>query len=67
MTIRVTDNHLIRGDALAPHDHDLIAQEGRLAVGEPVPFGWNVLTGNNDSSLVGRVVFRFEANEGLSK
>ena len=42
---------------------DLIAQQGYLAVGERVPEGWRVLTGNAISSLVARVAYRFEIED----
>lgn len=58
--IRVTDNRLIEGDALNPTDSDIILQTGRLSVGESVPDGWRVMTGNNTDSLVMRAVYRFE-------
>jgi hypothetical protein len=66
--ITVDSNKLIGGDPLDPSSTDLIVQIGRIDVGEPVPDGWRVLTGNNDSSLVARVIFRFEADsEGNSE
>ena len=58
--VTVRTNTLLEGDALAPQWTDLIVQRGSLDVGQPVPAGWRVLTGNNDSSLVARVVYRFE-------
>ncbi len=54
---------VIDGDALCPFDTDLIAQTGQLKVGEPVPEGWRVLTGNERTSQVGRVAYRFEIKE----
>ena len=51
---------LIEGDPLAPNDHDLILQKGRLPVGEPVPEGWRVLKGNIENNLVARIAYRFE-------
>jgi hypothetical protein len=39
-------NYLLSGDPLAPSSTDLIAQTKSLAVGERVPDGWRVLTGN---------------------
>jgi hypothetical protein len=56
-------NILISGDALAPCSTDLIAQTKRLAVGERVPEGWRVLSGNERESTIARVAFRFEAEE----
>lgn len=51
---------VIDGDALNPSDLDLIAQVAQLNVGEPVPEGWRVLTGNVSTSQVARVAYRFE-------
>lgn len=62
-TVHVTKNQLIEGNPLAPESFDMIAQLGHLPVGERVPEGWRVLTGNQFSSLVARVVYRFEVEE----
>ena len=51
---------LIDGDAIILGSTDLIAQVATLAVGEPVPEGWRVLTGNERTSQIGRVAYRFE-------
>jgi hypothetical protein len=56
------ENTLIEGDPLQPHATDLILQRGRLAVGQPVPQDWRVLTGNASHSLVARVVYRHEVS-----
>jgi hypothetical protein len=56
-------NYLISGDALAPSSCDMIAQTKSLAVGERVPEGWRVLSGNNRESTIARVCFRYEAEE----
>lgn len=56
-------NHLIQGDPLNPDGGDLIAQTTTIKVGEPVPEGWQVLTGNNEFSQIGRFAFRFEIEE----
>ena len=58
------ENHLLQGDAITPTDTDLIAQLGMLDVGEPVPEGWRVLSGNALFSSVGRVAYRYEIEEG---
>ena len=63
MTVRITENRLIDGDPLNPESTDLIAQRGTLLVGEPVPDGWRVLSGNSIASEVWRVVFRFEVDQ----
>ena len=46
---------------------DLIAQTKRLDVGLPVPDGWRILTGNNESSLIARVAYRDEITEESRK
>ena len=51
---------LVEGDALKPDSNDLLVQRTHLPVGEPVPEGWRVLTGNNEASLIARVAYRFE-------
>ncbi len=58
--VTVHTNTLLEGDALDPQSTDLIVQQGSLDVGQPVPQGWRVLTGNLDTSLVARVVYRYE-------
>lgn len=59
MSVYSVSNALIDGDPLDPSPLDLILQRGRLAVGERVPEGWNVLTGNVTDSLVVRVAYRY--------
>lgn len=54
-------NYLISGDALAPESTDLIAQTKSLPVGERVPEGWRVLSGNMHESTIARVCYRYEA------
>lgn len=63
MSIYGIRSTVIDGDALCPLDTDLIAQTGTLKVGERVPEGWRVLTGNDRTSQVGRVAYRFEIKE----
>jgi len=53
-------NILIQGDALEPSGTDLIAQIRQLAVGQPVPHGWRVLSGNTSYSSIARVCYRYE-------
>lgn len=56
-------NHLIEGDPLDPSSGDLIAQTQSLAVGEPVPEGWRVLSGGHAYSQIARVALRYEIEE----
>ncbi len=56
-------NVLISGDALEPCSTDLIAQTKSLPVGQPVPEGWRVLSGNLSDSIIARVAFRYETEE----
>lgn len=51
---------IIDGDALDPSSTDLLAQVATLVVGEPVPEGWRVLTGNERTSQIARVAYRYE-------
>ena len=53
----------IDGDSLDPSSTDLIAQVGQLKVGERVPLGWRVLTGNAMTSQVGRIAYRYEIED----
>jgi hypothetical protein len=55
-------NILISGDPLNPQSTDLIVQKKNLAVDQPVPDGWRVLTGNLRTSLIARVCYRYEAD-----
>lgn len=54
---------LIDGDALNPSSVDLISQVATLDVGQPVPEGWRVLTGNARTSQIGRVAYRYEIED----
>jgi hypothetical protein len=54
---------LVEGNPFDPRSDDLIVAYGRLNVGEPVPAGWRVLTGNSQSSLVVVVGYRAELEE----
>lgn len=56
-------NRLIEGDPMDPQSTDLILQEGRLPVGEPIPEGWTVTTGNNFDSQAFRIVYRYQIEE----
>lgn len=60
----MTDYTLIEGDPMNPCGTDLIVQQTRLNVGQPLPDGgWRVLTGNQYDSLIARVVYRYELEE----
>lgn len=61
--LRVHSNTLHDGDPLEPSSMDIIIQEGSLPVGESVPEGWRVMTGNNSTSLVMRIVYRYEIED----
>lgn len=56
-------NYLLEGDAMSPESTDLIAQTALLPVGQPVPDGWRVLSGNERCSTIGRIAFRYEVEE----
>jgi len=64
-TIDSIRSKLIEGDMFEPSSSDIIYQEGRLAVGLPVPEGWRVLTGNMHDSQVVRVVMRYEIDDAF--
>jgi hypothetical protein len=51
----------ISGDALDPQCGDVLALQGLLNRGEPVPKGWRVLSGNAHTSTVAAVILRYEA------
>lgn len=53
-------SYLLTGDPLAPSSGDMIAQTANLPVGEAVPDGWRVLSGNERTSQIARVVLRYE-------
>lgn len=59
-SVQVLDSALVRGEPLRPDQGDILAVLGRLDVGEPVPDGWRVLTGNAYTSLVAATFFRHE-------
>jgi hypothetical protein len=61
--VTITENVLLEGDALNPSSTDLIIQKGRLPVGQPVPNGWRVMTGNATTSLVIRPAYRYELED----
>lgn len=52
--------YLIAGDPLEPSSGDMIAETASLDVGQPVPAGWRVLSGNERQSVIARVVLRYE-------
>jgi hypothetical protein len=60
-------NYLISGDPLSPESTDLIAQTMNLPVGEPLPDGWRVLTGNEKTSLIGRLAYRYEIESTVTE
>jgi hypothetical protein len=57
-------NILIQGDPMKPFSGDIIAQIDTLPVGQPVPEGWRVLSGNIHDSSIARVAYRYEIEEG---
>ena len=54
---------LHQGSPVDPCSSDIIIQEGRLDVGEEVPTGWQVMDGNPTSSLVMRIVYRYQLED----
>lgn len=54
---------LLEGDPMDPCSTDLIAERTRIPVGTAVPAGWRVLTGNQTTSLIGRIAYRYEIEE----
>jgi hypothetical protein len=62
-TIRVVTSTLLRGDPFETSDDDTIAQIGMIDVGEKIPFGWNILSGNEHYSEIGRVALRYEIEQ----
>ncbi len=54
---------IICGNPLDPDDNDIVTIRGRVAVGERVPNGFRVLTGNMHESLVVGTFYRFEIDE----
>jgi hypothetical protein len=55
----------INGDAMALSASDLLFAQGMLEVGQSVPDGWTVLTGNAYSSMVYAVGYRFQFIEAV--
>lgn len=53
-------SYLVSGDPSEPSGSDLLAQTDSLAVGQPVPEGWRVLSGNERESTIGRLALRYE-------
>jgi hypothetical protein len=64
--VGILSSTLLSGSALEPEPTDLIALTGQLAVGRPVPSGWNVMTGNQYSSLVAAVAYRQEVEQEVA-
>ncbi len=58
-------SQMLKGDPFEPASGDIFYQEGRLAVGEPIPEGWRVLDGNMQDSLVVRVAMRYEIEDAF--
>lgn len=58
-------NILVRGDALEPSSYDLIVQTKHINVGDPLPEGWQVLSGNARMSEIARIVYRCDIEENL--
>jgi len=58
--LHIISNTQISGDPLDPSSGDTIAQMALLDVGDRVPDGWRVLSGNMHSSTIARVVLRYE-------
>jgi hypothetical protein len=61
--ISIMSSKLYSGDAMDPGSTDIIIQEGLLDVGQPVPEGWTVMTGNNTHSVVMRIAYRYQIEE----
>ena len=51
------------GDTMDPSSTDLIIMEGRVEVGQPIPEGWTVHTGNQFDSQVTRIAYRYQIEE----
>lgn len=62
---RTAINHLVQGDPILLSDADVICQISVINVGEPVPEGWVVLTGNDRISKIARVMLRYQIERGL--
>lgn len=56
--MQIIDSVLVEGDPLMPCSIDLIAQTATIPVGQPVPQGWLVVTGNSFYSKIARVALR---------
>lgn len=54
---------LVSGNPIEPCSTDLIAQTATIPVGTVVPEGWRVLTGNNRTSSIARVAYRYEIED----
>lgn len=55
---------LIEGDPMDQSRLDLIAVQATLPVGEPVPHGFRVMTGNANTSHITAVLYRYELENG---
>ena len=59
-------NVLLQGDPMEPTSTDLIAQSDTLKVGEPVPDGWTVTTGNMHFREIWRIAYRYQIEEEMT-
>lgn len=64
--ISIMQNYLFEGDPMQPASTDLIIQRGMLPVGERIPRGWNVISGNIHYSVVYRVTTRYTAEKTMN-
>jgi len=58
---------LYEGDAMAPCSLDILVAEGRLDVGQPIPPGWRVLSGNPINSSVAIIGYRHEFDDMIAR
>lgn len=57
---KILKSVLAEGNPLDPQPTDVIVAFSTLNVGQPVPCGWRVLTGNSDQSQIAFVGYRYE-------
>lgn len=60
------ENKLVTGDPMLPNENDLIAQIATVKTSTVLPFGWLVLTGNPQTSMIGRIAFRHEIENEMA-
>jgi hypothetical protein len=58
---------LLSGNPFEPCSTDTIVQFDSLPVGERIPDGWRVLSGNERESTMARVAYRYEIEEESSR